>query len=82
MVSRRQMLKISALGTASFAAPLAYSASNTATGDRAPEGDALRLPGDDALRLEQANPTDPKKGAGMMGFSRDTAYTPGTAGLH
>ena len=29
MVSRRQLLKISALGSASFAAPLAYSASNT-----------------------------------------------------
>jgi hypothetical protein len=28
MVNRRQLLKISALGTASFAAPLAYSASN------------------------------------------------------
>lgn len=28
MVSRRQLLKLSALGTASFAAPLAYSASN------------------------------------------------------
>lgn len=28
MVSRRQLLKISALGTATFAAPLAYSASN------------------------------------------------------
>lgn len=29
MVSRRQLLKLSALGTATFAAPLAYSASNT-----------------------------------------------------
>ena len=29
MVSRRHLLKLSALGTASFAAPLAYSASNT-----------------------------------------------------
>ena len=28
MVSRRHLLKLSALGTASFAAPLAYSASN------------------------------------------------------
>jgi hypothetical protein len=32
MVNRRQLLKISALGTASFAAPLAYSASNITVG--------------------------------------------------
>ena len=80
MVSRRQMLKISALGTASLAAPLAYSASNAMTGSQAKESGALDLPGDDVLRREQANPTDPKKGAGMMGFGRDIAYTPGTAG--
>ncbi|MGP5510957.1 hypothetical protein [Pseudomonas helleri] len=80
MVSRRQILKISAIGTASFAAPLASSASNTATSGGATEGDAFGFPGDDVLRREQANPTDPKKGAGMMGFSRDAAYAPGTAG--
>lgn len=43
MVSRRQLLKISALGSASFAAPLAYSASNT-TWPTAPAIRLVRLP--------------------------------------
>ena len=52
----------------------------TTTGDWSTESDAFLLLGDDVLRQEQANSTDPKKGAGMMGFCRDAAYSPGTAG--
>lgn len=36
--------------------------------------------GDNSLRQELANKTDPAKGPGKLGFSRDTDYAPGTAG--
>lgn len=54
MVSRRQLLKLSALGTATFAAPLAYSASNTTMTHK--NGNPLELPADDTLDLEMTKP--------------------------
>ncbi len=135
MVSRRHLLKLSALGTATFAAPLAYSASNTTmthkTGNplgspslrndyEAPipyasgiefvrtsqtvsylnneyrakdtflpfttsywEADEskLSLIGDDSLRLDIADISDPLKGAGMVGWSRG-ALTQSIANVH
>ena len=50
------------------------------SGDWSSESDAFVLIGDDLLRQEQANSFDPKKGAGMQGFSRDNIYAPGTSG--
>lgn len=73
MVSRRQMLKMSALGTASLAAPLAYSASNmamtqnTASPIGSTEEPKTKLIVDDSLRQEMADLSDPTKGAAIVG---------------
>ena len=74
MVSRRHLLKLSALGTASFAAPLAYSASNTTMTHKngSPLGSpSLKDVDDNALRSEIANTSSPLKGAGMVGWMRE-----------
>lgn len=74
MVSRRQLLKLSALGTATFAAPLAYSASNITMTHKngSPLGSpSLKDADDNALKSEIANTSSPLKGAGMVGWMRE-----------
>lgn len=47
----------------------------------ATDGPKLKLIGDDSLRQDQANSTEPSKGLGMVGFDRSLAYAPFTAGF-
>ena len=58
MVNRRQLLKISALSTTSFVAPLAYSASNTASTNSTENGSGSGSPSDldRSLRQDLASP--------------------------
>lgn len=71
MVTRRQMLKISALGSASLAAPFTYSASNAKT--------SADLAGAEASTKLQSSGAGSSNSLNMLGFSREALYAPGTA---
>lgn len=52
-----------------------FTTSNWATDEA-----KLKLIGDDSLRQDAANSTDPSKGAGMLGFGMAVPYAPNTLG--